>query len=477
MTVQKEALKQIVDVIRAMRDVTSTKAKQQLLKLNNEPDHVIELFKKVIDYTYNPRYSYNMTLDKSIIDTQEANKFVNFNNLFEFIDALNKGELTGNAAIQQYLYQKDNQTDDENFIMDRIIDRSFEAGVSITTINKVYPKLIPILGYMRCSLPNNLKPNDWDKWSDVKIVQEKLDGMFINIYLDEDNNISFFTRNGLPIELTERLKVEANSIRQALIECDAKNIYLHGEILIKYSQDVNSKYLPREESNGIINSIIQTGSDVEMEGYYPHIVLWDIISHDDMENGEGNVEYEERFDKLAFVVNNILRYTQNVSLVNFEYVHTLEEANKYAKKIINAGGEGAVLKNKKGLWKNGTSKNCVKLKLTFEVDLVVKGFTEGTGRNEQYFGAMTCQTQDGRLEVNVSVSGLKDSLKETVTKNMDSYIGKIVTVKANNVFDEDVEQGLKANLFLPVFVEFREDKDEANTLDEVKEIFNKEKGK
>ena len=48
--------------------------------------------------------------------------------------------------------------------------------------------------------------------------------------------------------------------------------------------------------------------------------------------------------------------------------------------MLSRGKEGVVLKNPTAIWRDGTSKEQVKLKLELDCDLKVIGFEEGEGK-------------------------------------------------------------------------------------------------
>jgi len=76
-------------------------------------------------------------------------------------------------------------------------------------------------------------------------------------------------------------------------------------------------------------------------------------------------------------------------------------------------------------------------------------------------GALVCESSDGVIRVNVG-SGYSDEQRDEYTKKV---IGKIVTVKYNARIKD--KSGVES-LFLPVFIELREDKDKAESSKSIK---------
>ena len=72
-------------------------------------------------------------------------------------------------------------------------------------------------------------------------------------------------------------------------------------------------------------------------------------------------------------------------------------------------------------------------------------------------GALECQNKDGSIVVSVG-TGFVDEHRDKFTKSYS--VGKIISVQYNAVIDRKSDN-IKS-LFLPVFVEFRPDKEEAD---------------
>jgi DNA ligase-1 len=136
--------------------------------------------------------------------------------------------------------------------------------------------------------------------------------------------------------------------------------------------------------------------------------------------------------------------------------------------MLQKGKEGTVIKNGTAEWKDGTSKDQVKLKLKFQVDLEVVDFNEGTGKYAGQLGSLVCRTSDGELEVNVSGRG--DKMRAEVWANREDWRGAIITGEANAIMPATRSE--KHSLFLPIFIERRLDKKVADTLQRVQEQFD-----
>ena len=121
--------------------------------------------------------------------------------------------------------------------------------------------------------------------------------------------------------------------------------------------------------------------------------------------------------------------------------------------MLSRGKEGVVLKNPTAIWRDGTSKEQVKLKLELDCDLKVIGFEEGEGKFAGTLSSLLCESSDKMLCT--SVSGFNDKMRKEIWENRSDYLDKIVTVRFNDIMQKE---GEVASLFLPRFVEFRDDK-------------------
>lgn len=376
-------------------------------------------------------------------------------------------------------------SDDERKIVHCIVSQDIRCGVGATTVNKVFEKLIPIVPYMRCSLPKQV-PLESLPWAEGIISQEKADGMFANIDYLPTGEIKIRSRQGTTFDTKLLFGKYEQAYIQILQNMLQMNHETHGEMLV--IKEENSMVeggkswqivLAREEGNGLLNSVLQ-GSELP-EGYRVQFCVWDAIPLDNAMNAiPYEVVYSARFSALLATVmggykrlakeelpedlNHIFAHVGAVKMIPTKVVHSLEEAREHYRQMLANGKEGTVVKTKRGIWKNTTSKDQVKLKLTVDCDLEVLEVEEGKGKYEKMAGALRCKSADGLLEV--SVGGFDDVTRQVFWDNAKDVVGKIITVRFNDVM-KPKEEGELASLFLPRFVELRTDKTIADTYQQV----------
>lgn len=179
------------------------------------------------------------------------------------------------------------------------------------------------------------------------------------------------------------------------------------------------------------------------------------------------IPYKERYTKLADRFDNLVMQTRggvkNFHLIKSKIVDNEEQAYEFYNECIAAGEEGSILKNIDFKWEPKRVKGVGKMKAVEEIDLIVTGIIPGTGKYTGMLGAFECQTRDGKLKVNVG-TGFSDAQRKDY--NTEDMLSKIVTVCYNQIITDKKKE--TASLFLPRFIEIREDKDVANSIEEIK---------
>jgi len=151
--------------------------------------------------------------------------------------------------------------------------------------------------------------------------------------------------------------------------------------------------------------------------------------------------------------------TDKVRIAKTTMVNTIKVAQDLYQEKLAEGEEGIILKDPAGHWEDKRVKHQVKMKAELEADLRVVGFTEGTGKYEGKIGSLMVESADGKVKTSVG-TGLSDEQRSLDFAK--EFQSKIVAVKYNALIS-DKKTG-ESSLFLPVFVEVREDKDTADVL-------------
>jgi DNA ligase-1 len=415
-------------------------------------------FKRVMEYTYNPFKRYGMRKRPETIGEHVGREFDA--GTWELLDDLIARRLTGNNAIDAVRGELTALSEESAELLWRIISKDMRAGFSESTINKACKGLIPEFPYMRCSLPKHVNLNEWD-WKGGIFSQEKADGMFVNATSDDGSSAVLSSRQGTPFPSEPFAEIIA------CLDDMGGNVQRHGEMLVL----VDGKVAPREIGNGILNRVISGGEFEANER--PILKLWDEVQVGVVTpKGADPTPYCARLKVLLKKIAD-LPLGAPVSLIDTRSVHSIKEAYGHYAKLLAKGKEGTIVKQRNAIWRDGTSKEQIKLKLEVPVDLVIAGIVAGNvgTKNEGRAGSLTCQTSDGLLEVDVAIKGEK--MRDDVDANSGNWLNGIITVVSNGVLKPSPSNDLHS-LFLPRFAEscLRTDKTEADSLARVFDQFD-----
>lgn len=433
----------VVSTIQALAATSSRTDKIAILKKTDK------LFQRFLVAAYDPVVSYGVIQMPDVHGDRETLELISGFILDDLLPNLASRKLSGKAAqmaIEQVLLKLKAEDAD---VLRNVIRKDLRCGINTGTINSAIKGLIFEPPYMRCSLKDKSNMKKW-KWEDGIISQTKADGMFINAIVGVDG-VQWMTRNGQTFPEGSLGKV-LNS--EALRVLKTNHVYM-GELLVIE----NNTVLPREVGNGALNSVLKGGSFEPDQ--QPILKVWDVVSVDEWRAGSSNHVYNLRLADCKLIPES-----QVISVIDTCVVHSMQDAMAHYRELVANGEEGTILKHPDLLWKDGTSKDAVKLKVEADVDLLVVGFEQGKGKFADMVGSLTCETADGGIRVNVS--GFTDGMRKHITENVDQWIGnKVITVRANDIMEADPV----SSLFLPRFVEVREDKDTPDTTAKVFEIF------
>lgn len=448
----------LYEIIKSLQTTQGTKAKQAVLDDNKDN----ELLKAYLKAVYDPAISYYITKLPTPEKQQSERGVVISDVLLEELDnMLAKRTLTGNMAKKWVAYVLSNMHPDQQELFGYIIKRSIDAkGIGETMVLKTFPGLFFVPPYMRCKGMDD-KAKALYAAMTYFFVESKMDGSFAYLVRFLDGKAALHTRAGTyyPTWLAEKIAsgVQANSV-------------LMGELVVY----LEGKLQNRKDGNGILNSLLAGDADSpEPEAIDVQMVAWDLITVEEFIRGESYSDLENRFTNLL----HLYEYqAPNVRIVQHFNVTSLKEAFKINTEHTTRGEEGTVWKNPKGIWRDSSSGtyDAVKVKVEFEADYEIIGAYEGKGKAAGMLGGFNYQTKEGQIESNVG-TGLSDKQRIEFWKilqeeGMDAFNGCIATIKANDVI---TREGTKLeSLFLPVFIEMRGDKTEADTYERVIEQLN-----
>ena len=431
----------IYEIIESIAANPSTNAKLEILKNNSSND----ILKNVFYYAYNPRF--NFWVKTKVLPRVEGTNDID-TYTFVVLNTLINREVTGDAARSQIERFMETLTAEAQEILVRIINHDLRCGASDTLASKVWKNLVPEYPVMLCD-KFNVKTEKYLKQfegKDAFNVSKKEDGGRVLITVDESGEVTIRSRNGSTLN--------AYKLFDKYFSTCNGNVF-DGELVI-----VNEDGTPnRKLSNGIYTKLVRNTATQEEVNKFS-IVIWDVIPLNEYLSGEGTKPYSYRLNEL----NNFATFWNNspIRVVENKNVSTLEECFTFYDHMRSLGQEGAIIKVASAVWEDKRSKNSIKLKNESEGDFLCTGVEEGTGKYEGMIGALKCESSCGKLKFSVG-TGLKDDDR---LKDPSYYIGFVHEVKYNEVISSKGRD--TKSLFLPVYVQRRDDKNIANSLGELK---------
>ena len=362
---------------------------------------------------------------------------------------LSSRSVTGNAAIEYLRMLLSSVSADDAKVLERIIQKDLKCGVQVSTANAVWSGLIREYPVMLCT---GYEQKLVDKIKFPAYAQLKMDGMRFNAIV-KDGKVEFRSRNGKELNLLGNLEKEFAALAGD-IDC-----VFDGELLIMDKDDY--QFMDRQTGNGILSKA-NKGTISAEEAAMVHATVWDVIPYAYFTDGYCPTPYATRFSSLDMLIKKQSSKDKKIWLVTSDIVETLEQATEIFNGYLAQGLEGIILKDGSGVWEDKRVKHQIKFKGELECDLKIVDVEEGTGKYEGMLGAIVCESSDGIVKVNVG-SGFNDAHRKSLKKK--DLVGKVVAIKYNARIKNKLGD---ESLFLPIFIEVREDKDVADSSKDIK---------
>ena len=447
------------EVIKIIEELKLVSGNEQLNLLMSHKDN--ELLREVLLYTYDNSKVYKISDAKLETALNEYRRQVKLSEVIIYQNTSKASWLSFKTYLDTFSNKKgvkENEIlefvskfydvykhDQLDYLFKGVLLKSLDINMGIKSFQKVWPDFCFTWPYMGC------RPQNDKNLSNIKFpayAQTKMDGAYCNVVVKFGKKVEYVSRQGKPIAIQGSLD---NILLGLYI---GEDFVLNGEILV---MGPDGKVLDRSTSNGIIRRDSKTQEELDSIVYR----IWDIIPYKDFITGKFDVSYERRLNALKVIAENS---SDRIQVVDTYIVNSLDEAMELFEQKYSEGEEGIVLKNMSGIWKNGKGPDQVKVKSEKDCDLQMIEFTEGKGAYAGMCGTIRCISQDRKLEV--SIKPRTPQIAQEIWNNTDMYLDKIVAVKYNEKIkspDKDTW-----SLFLPVFIEVRDDKSIADKFEDIK---------
>jgi len=426
----------------------SQKEKQRLISENLSEEMLY-----IIDVCFNPfittkLHKLEMEKTRGIIPPSPFPGFQVFKDLIEDL----KKAPAANDALRQRANFLINTKIDEDSKMDlalrdilmKILTKRMNIGIGAKLINKaVGRELIPDPSVMLAS-DDQKEVSGWKKI----YCEEKYDGVRVIAVGNRESGFQFYTRAFNELDKIKLSRIESELIKMLHAANVISDVFFDGELT-----DLN-----RKSVSGKVTQILKgtAPNDIDKEFIFN---VFDIEKSEVLKSGKGTTPFLKRRKELEFLTS-FLSENGPVKLARQWVVESMEETQEIYGLIVSMGGEGVILKPEDHVYECKRSRNWVKLKQIQDCDLEITGWFPGEGKREGFIGGFICKDSSGTLEVRIG-SGFTDKDLQELSQNPDSLIGKIAAIQYNEPITDKFGG---RSLFLPRFIEIRNDKNQADDM-------------
>ena len=415
-------LKELVD---ELNQTNSNKDKEVTLK--KYPD-----LKQILSYVYNPYLKYNV----SSANVKKMAHLVGDSGsktIIDVLDDLNARKVTGHDAISLVNGYIAKHPSDAEMVY-RILDGNIKARIDEKGINKVFPGTIPTFDVALANKYDDVsnKVNIFDgSW----YVSRKLDGLRCLVVIDNDGNISTFSRTGKEFKTLQKVKDDYKSLK-------LKGIVFDGEICVL---DANGK----ENFTKAISEVSKKDHTVEN----PCHLIFDCILYSEFIATKGTVKLSDRFKMLNKLIPTNLKHLKVLK----QEILTEDLLTAYDKTIAAEGWEGAIFRQNTS-YEGKRSNRMLKYKKFFDAEYIIKGVENGDirfiedGKEVTKVLLSSIVIEHKGKKVNVG-SGFTIDDRKKYYADPKLIIGKTVNVK---YFEESVDKDGNFSLRFPTIVHIYE---------------------
>lgn len=396
-----------------------------------------EVIKRYLHFIYNPYITTGIS-DKKLNRIVHMDPIMNLNTMFEvmdFVQEYNTGTDSTIAEIQDFRWINilTCDSDDKQSLLDlfnEVITKNLILGVSVLSINKIIPNLIPTFDVM---LANKYFDNPEYVEGKEFALTTKIDGGRI-IAIKENGITKFFTRQGQLYEGLVDLENELNAL-------PIDNICFDGEITLLNGEGMSSKDQYKQ-------TMKITRKDGEKHGV--KMLVFDFMLSNEFKEQCCKEPYKYRREALDIIFNkyNLTYFTKLPLLYSGSDV---DQITKYLNQAIASNEEGIMINILDAPYSFKRTSDLLKVKKMNDIDLPIIGYEEGNNTNKGKLGAFIVDYKGNSVKVG---SGFSKELREEVWQHPEDYIGQVISVQ---YFEETTNQNGGISLRFPVFLDFRPD--------------------
>lgn len=413
----------VYGILKSIKETSGSNAKKEIIKSHDFPE-IKEVYKWLFDNSRVGGIAKKKwekveptMMDELSFGSQGINSIVQ---VFKYLDEHNTGR-DCDVAWCKLACKELCISDEEEAMFAEVITKTLVIGCDASTVNKVFPMLVPTFDVMLADKYLDLDQKKLDKIScngtREFVLQEKLDG-FRCIAIKEEGKVKFVSRQG---KLYEGLV----DLEKALETIPEDNFVLDGELIV-----TNRNEIPSGDQYKATSKLVTTkepekhGVTLNVFDYMP-LYMW--IAK------ETKFPYTDRYATLFEMFNKYGEILEpSFTLVPLLHQGTdLSVVLKELAKARSNNWEGIMLRWSDSEYEFDRSTELLKVKPMKEMDVIIDGYEEGDGKYVGMLGAFICHVEHpefGHLEMHVG-GGYSDDERKSYWENRDNLVGRVLEMQ------------------------------------------------
>ena len=408
----------VSDILTSIKNTQGSNSKKEILESHSDN----AVLKKVLRFGLDPFMPFNIVKVPKVNPNSRglpADETRRWNAFFDVANACAQRHITGNTAVKAMHSVFENVSIEEERWMRKILKKHLAIGASTKTVNKVFPGLIPTFDV---ALAQKFEEKRLAGKSEVA-VEPKLDGIRC-FAIVENGEAHLYARSGKIISnFDATIGSELSKLPDGCYDGE-----IMGEDFISLMRQAYRK-----------ENVITDGT---------YLSLFDYIPMSEWKSRKSEMSCRDRYTALydSLMSAGVLNYLKCIPryIVPADY----DAIKGWHDDFVQQGHEGAMVKDLNAPYKFGRGPEVMKLKAFHDVDLKIERLLEGTGRHSGKLGSVVVNYHGVQVQVG---SGFSDSLRETIWNDPESFVGRMIEVRYQEVTPD-------GSLRFPTFVCFRNDR-------------------
>lgn len=348
------ARKTYIEILQELKTLKTDKEKLNLLFQERDNEELQTYFKYALD----PSITFGIK-KIPLYETPDSPSF-NFGGIYYKLDKLVRRELIGNTAIAFLKNIFDSISANEAEILETIINKKPDCGVSVEMVNKVWEGLVRDYPIMLChsATDDRVEKLNWPVYAQIKYG-----GARVNVMVSKFGHVEIVSRSGKQIVLP------AAHIQKAVKKIFGTNAdyVLDGVLLVV---DEYGSVIPHQRENDILNKAIRSKIKGD-EASRVIFMAWDVIPRQGFVNGSYGMPYATRIRELFDGYSENRTDEIHVKVAETRIIKDLNEATNWFDKVVADGHEGIILKDPNAPWEAKRVPHQLKMEVEKTEDLVI----------------------------------------------------------------------------------------------------------